>query len=166
MIQNTQLPEKATNQPCMESEQVNRLLCDPDKEYTTLTKRIIRISPKYPPYRIPDSELIPILFEIPYGMVVREEDLHEWIKKKYHVKSVWIDFEISLRTWRRPDIPYWRVVSKTGCATGVLCSKEKQIQKLQDEWIELRIVNRAYKVVDLSKHLYQFGSGVFERSDF
>ena len=86
MIQNTQLPEKATNQPCMESEQVNRLLCDPDKEYTTLTKRIIRISPKYPPYRIPDSELIPILFEIPYGMVVREEDLHEWIKKKYHVK--------------------------------------------------------------------------------
>lgn len=32
MIHNIQLPEKATNQPCMESEQVNHLLGDPDKE--------------------------------------------------------------------------------------------------------------------------------------
>ena len=31
-------------------------------------------------------------------MVVREEDLHEWIKEKYHVKSVWIDYDMGGNT--------------------------------------------------------------------
>lgn len=157
-----QLPEKVANQSCLERRLDELRLNDPDKEYTALPNGVIKISPKYPPYEIPDRELTATLFEIPYGMVVREDDLREWIQRKHQVKAVRLDYDAALRNWRRPDIPYWRVVSRTGCATGLLYPQERQIQKLESEGITIKQVNRSYKVENLSRHLYQFGSDADE----
>ena len=166
MVNDAQLSEKAANQPCVESKGVNPLFYDPDKEYTTLPNGVIRISPKNPPYEISDRELTATLFEIPYGKVVREEDLFNWLQRKHHVKAVRLDYGASMRNWNRPDIPYWRVVSQTGLASGVLYPRGLQKLKLESEGITLKQVNRSYKVENLSRHLYQFGSDADEWNCF
>ena len=138
---------------------------DPDMEYTTLPNGVTRITPKVPPYQISDKELTAALFEIPYGMVVRENDLLERFQKKHNVRFASIDYSAYWRNWNRWDIPYWRVVSSNGRANGLLVQQDEQILKLKEEGLAVERVYNSFKVVDWKNHLYQFGSDEDERLD-
>ena len=165
MIQDTQTLKRANNQSCHGENGRKPYRYDPDMEYTALPNGVTRIAPKVPPYQISDKELTAALFEIPYGMVVRENDLLERFQKKHNVRFASIDYSVYWRNWNRRDIPYWRVVSSNGRANGLLVPQDEQILKLKEEGLAVERVYNSFKVVDWKNHLYQFDPDEDERLD-
>ena len=123
------------------AEQKQRMVFIPSKEATV----------------IPYSQRIELIKRIPFGKIVRDEDLDDYFKKAYKTDTFrFVDQIHPVHDEKGELIPYWRVVGKGGRVTlgsRFTFSREQKIEHLNEEGIEtemfgndlVRVINfRAY----------------------
>ena len=142
-------------------ERVSKAIRDLEKEYKVQRQNIV-FYPSKPVTTVPYSQRLMLMQKIPFGKIVRDEDIDKYISKAYNTDHVtYKDIHMPMNDDFDNPIPYWRVVGKGGRITmgsRYTMSREAKIRHLSDEGISteafgndlVRVVNYKDYLFDLS----------------
>ena len=119
----------------------------------------VEYRPAAPSLRIPMSEYIDVLCQVPAGKITRSDDINEFLAKKHNVERVEIDYAAMPGNPFWDGIPWWRKVSSRGFLGDIIFHDLKE-QKALLEKDGLIIVSggpygKSFKVENYQKFLYK-----------
>ncbi len=108
---------------------------------------------------IPYLERIKLINRIPFGKIIREEDIDDYFKKAYKTDTFrYSDVCHPVYNESGEQIPYWRVVGKGGRVTmggRFTLTREQKIEYLNKEGIETEYFgNDLARVINFRKHWF------------
>lgn len=112
---------------------------------------------------IPFSQRIELIKRIPYGKIVREEDLDDYFKRAYKTDSFrFIETHHPVYDEKGDEIPYWRVVGKGGRVTmgsRFTFTREQKCERLAKEGVPTeRFGTDLIRVIDFRHYLFDIES--------
>ena len=112
---------------------------------------------------IPFSRRIELIKRIPYGKIVREEDLDDYFKRAYKTDTFrFIETHHPVYDEEGEEIPYWRVVGKGGRVTmgsRFTFTREQKCERLAKEGVPTeRFGTDLIRVIDFRHYLFDLES--------
>lgn len=137
---------------------------DHDTNSETAQHKNIRVEyiPASPATMVSESEYFEALCKVPAGMVIRRDDILEYLKKKHNANRVEILHDRPLSCEEITEIPFWREVSVRGfLQDSSLCSRNRQETMLKAEGLPVvpcGAYRKSLKVEDYQKYLFDFNT--------
>lgn len=132
------------------------------EKYATQKQKMVFI-PAKEAVVIPFSQRIELIKRIPYGKIVREEDLDDYFKRTYKTDTFrFIETHYPVYDEKGEEIPYWRVVGKGGRVTmgsRFTFTREQKCERLAKEGVPTeRFGPDLIRVIDFRHYMFDLES--------